>query len=89
MAEKRLMVQNEHLFKCAYMNSHEVRGPLARILGLIELSRLETDIDYRTFFEKMKQEANDIDKIVRMISDDLNKVQQYRHWFPRGMKADS
>jgi signal transduction histidine kinase len=71
------------------MNSHEVRGPLARILGLIELSRLETDIDYRTFFEKMKQEANDIDKIVRMISDDLNKVQQYRHWFPRGMKADS
>ena len=46
--------QNEKILKYAYANAHHVRGPVARLLGLIQLSKLETELDYRWFFEKVE-----------------------------------
>ena len=38
---RRIKTQNEKLVKYAFINSHEVRGPLARVLGLLYLLGLE------------------------------------------------
>lgn len=66
--------QNEVLIKYSYTNAHHVRGPVARILGLIQLSRIKTDLNYPWFFEKVEQETNQIDEIIKRISKDLNDV---------------
>jgi PAS domain-containing protein len=39
--EKRIMAQNESLIQIAYIQSHEYRGPLASILGLMNLIKEE------------------------------------------------
>jgi signal transduction histidine kinase len=65
-------VQNEKLTKYAHSNAHDVRGPIARLMGLVQLSKLETEIDYKWFFEKMEHETHEIDKITKRIADDLN-----------------
>jgi signal transduction histidine kinase len=64
--------QNEKLINYAYTNAHHVRGPVARILGLIQLSRIKTDLNYPWFFEKVEHEAHEIDKIIKHISEELN-----------------
>jgi len=40
---ERINFQLEQLQKYAFMNSHEVRGPLARILGLLAVMEIEKD----------------------------------------------
>jgi signal transduction histidine kinase len=65
-------LQNEKLIKYAHSNAHYVRGPIARLLGLIQLSKLDTEIDYCWYFEKMEHETNEIDKITKRIAEDLN-----------------
>jgi signal transduction histidine kinase len=64
--------QNEILMSYAYANAHHVRGPVARVLGLITLSKLDTDLSYPWLFEKIEQETNEIDRIIKRISEDLN-----------------
>ena len=66
--------QNEKILKYAYSNAHHVRGPVARLLGLIQLSKLETDLDYRWFFEKVEFSAKEIDEIITDISKELNEL---------------
>ena len=66
--------QNEKILKYAYSNAHHVRGPVARLLGLIQLSKLETELDYRWFFEKVELSAKEIDEIITGISKELNEI---------------
>ena len=67
-----IKLQNEKLTEYAHSNAHYVRGPIARLLGLIQLSKLENEIDYRWFIDKMEHETNEIDKITKRIAQDLN-----------------
>ncbi len=64
--------QNEQLTKYAHSNAHHVRGPIARLLGLIQLSKMETEINYPWYFDKIEQEAVDIDSITKRIARELN-----------------
>ena len=66
--------QDETILKYAYSNAHHVRGPVARLLGLIQLSKLETDFDYSWFFEKVELSAKEIDEIITGISKELNEM---------------
>ncbi len=66
--------QNEALIKYAYTNAHQVRGPIARILGLIQISKLEEKVNYHWLFEKVKTETEEVDSIVKNISKDLNAI---------------
>jgi len=63
--------QNAVLLKHAYRNAHHVRGPVARILGLIQISKMNTDLNYRWLIDRMEQETNEIDGIVKSISQEL------------------
>ncbi|HTF21844.1 MAG TPA: hypothetical protein VK658_27380 [Chryseolinea sp.] len=61
------------LSKYAYVNAHIVRGPLARILGLIAL--IEHDKlpgDRKRYLEEIKSDALEIDSVVRKISQVLS-----------------
>ncbi len=63
--------QNELLIKYAYANAHHVRGPVARVLGLIQLSKMETDLDYPFLFKKIEEQTKEIDKVVNSINREL------------------
>ncbi len=66
--------QNEELRKYAFSNAHHVRGRIARILGLIELSKLEPALGHAWFFEKVVHETEEIDKVLQGIATDLYSV---------------
>ena len=68
---QKIRKQNEILLNYAYTNAHHLRGPVARILGLIQLSRMKTDLDYPWFFEKVELETMEIDLIIRQIGSEL------------------
>lgn len=66
--------QNEQLINYAFKNAHHVRGPIARILGLFQISDLEKEIDYDWYFQRVKLEAESVDKILQGISEELNAI---------------
>jgi len=68
---QKIRTQNEILLNYAYTNAHHVRGPVARLLGLIQLSRMKTDLDYPWFFEKVEHETREIDIIIKRIGSEL------------------
>ncbi len=49
---------------------------MARILGLIQLSKIKTDLNYPWFFEKVEHETSQIDEIINRISKDLDKTNE-------------
>jgi len=63
--------QNELLIKYAYTNAHHLRGPVARLLGLIYLSRMEPEADCAHFFNLIEAQAKEIDDVVRRINKEL------------------
>jgi hypothetical protein len=66
--------QHEKLLHYAYANAHHVRGPVARLLGLIQLSRIKTDLEYPWFFEKVEKEVHDVDVILKGIAHELDEI---------------
>ena len=67
----KVIEQNERILKYAYANAHHVRGSVARVLGLIQVSRLKTDLDFHWIFEKVEDETKAIDIILKRIAKDF------------------
>jgi hypothetical protein len=67
----KIQLQNEILMKYSYANAHHLRGPVARILGLITVRELEHGNDNDFFFIKIKEQAEEIDSVVKQINVDL------------------
>lgn len=65
---------NSRLLNYAHLNAHEVRAPLARVLGLIELSRLDCKLDPHWCMKQIAVEAAEIDKVLKNITTELNTV---------------
>lgn len=63
--------QNEQLIKYAYANAHHVRGPVARMLGLIQLSRMDSGLEFPFLFEKLEEQAIEMDEVVKTINKEL------------------
>ncbi len=63
----------------AHINSHEVRAPLARILGLVNLLEYDNDkSDTISLINKLKESAKELDDVVR----GMNRILE-RGTFPR------
>ncbi|GAB3341255.1 hypothetical protein GCM10027429_29360 [Marivirga atlantica] len=61
----------------AHINSHEVRGPLARIMGLIKLINATKEIhEIIPLINKLEQSANELDEIVRKMNGLLGSETQ-------------
>jgi len=67
----KIQAQNEMLLKYTYTNAHHLRGPVARLLGLISIHKLESNPDYDFFFSKVEDQAKEIDDVVKQINSEL------------------
>ena len=64
-----LELQNQKLMEIAWVQSHEVRAPLARLMGLVQLLDRYPDgkIDIKETLGHILHSANELDEIVRKI----------------------
>lgn len=67
----RIQEQNRMLIKYSYTNAHHLRGPVARLLGLIAIYRLGSLPDVDDFFNKVEGQAQEIDTVVKQINAEL------------------
>lgn len=86
---KDIQSLNQKLIEYAFFNSHKVRGPLARILGLIYLIRLTASVnqneniriidDQIDMLEKSATELDDVIKAITVLLDEETKdILEYR-----------
>ncbi len=71
---EKLSIQNERLRDYAFFNAHKVRGPLARILGMVALfhnNALEKD----QIILNIDSCAKELDKVIKDINNRLSDVQ--------------
>lgn len=69
---RELETQNTQLTEYAFINSHLLRAPLARILGLSSLiSKEVTSLKERELMDALIVSTNEMDAIIRKISDIL------------------
>lgn len=68
---RELEVQNEQLAEYAYINSHLLRGPLSRILGLINLIDYtdNSQVKEKELIEHLRQSGAELDDVVRKINE--------------------
>jgi len=70
---RMLQEANNRLFEYANTNAHEVRGPLARILGLTYLSKKSDFADAKDIMEKIELSALELDKTIKKLGKLLAK----------------
>jgi hypothetical protein len=71
-----LETKNKTLEDYAFMNAHNLRSPVASILGLINLmDRLELEADQRVYLDHLKSSAESLDKVVRSITRRIEQGQ--------------
>ena len=67
---KMIKKQNDQLRKIAWVQSHEVRGPVASILGIAQLFNIDNPghVDNIEILENLQIAANKLDEIIRKIN---------------------
>jgi tetratricopeptide (TPR) repeat protein len=69
---EEIRMQNQKLMEYAFFTAHEVRGPLARILGLVELVKVkELNHEREEIISRLQVSANELDEIIRQVSRKL------------------
>tara|TARA_R110002033_G_scaffold79931_1_gene130928 strand:+ start:50115 stop:51161 length:1047 start_codon:yes stop_codon:yes gene_type:complete len=75
---KAIVDQNKNLKEIAWVQSHVVRAPLARMMGLIKVLQNNTDEvshDNDFLFDELLKSADELDVIIREISDKASKIE--------------
>jgi signal transduction histidine kinase len=76
MRTAEITKQNDSLRNYAYFNAHKVRGPLARILGLIYLTKIDpikSLEDFNILIHQLDTCANELDNTIREINEILSE----------------
>jgi signal transduction histidine kinase len=63
--------QNERFREISWLQSHVIRAPLARLMGLVDLLLEDAEwsqLDQPDLLDKMKRASLEIDKLIREIS---------------------
>lgn len=72
-ANKELIKHNNELRQFSYTISHNLRGPIARLLGLAYLASMDRDLSEQTealtIINHIKSAALDLDNVIRDLSD--------------------
>lgn len=67
----KIKVQNEILKQYSYRNAHHLCGPVARLLGLSMVYKLDPKSNPDFFMDKMVEQANEIDSVIKQINIEL------------------
>ena len=73
----KVIEQNQKLRDYAFFNSHRVRAPLARVLGLADLWRDDlADNERNIVLLEIEKSIRELDEVVRQINQVLKEEQQ-------------
>lgn len=72
---EEIKIQNQKLIEYTFFTAHEIRGPVARILGLIELAKLQdlSDEDKGQIMVRMEEASTELDDVIRTINRKLER----------------
>jgi tetratricopeptide (TPR) repeat protein len=77
---RQLNQQNKQLIQYAYFNAHKVRGPLARILGLVNLlPKAAHQTEFSFIMNRLHDSAQELDQVVHEINHILEVKQPVNH----------
>jgi PAS domain S-box-containing protein len=70
LAEESILIKNRQIAEYAFFNSHKLRGPLARMMGLIELIDFQEAHreENKTLLNHLKVIAEELDELVKDVS---------------------
>ncbi|GAA5033241.1 hypothetical protein GCM10011506_25200 [Marivirga lumbricoides] len=71
---KKLREQNEKLSKYAFMNSHELRGPICRMIGLLNLLKICRKDEFDKIIQLIHETGLELDNVTRSINKTLDNV---------------
>ncbi len=74
--EMQVTEQNNALKEIARVQSHEVRRPVASILGLLNLMELLPDHELREYLHLMSGQVEELDKVIHEVMATVNESQQ-------------
>jgi tetratricopeptide (TPR) repeat protein len=85
-----LKEQNQRLEEYAFLNAHDLRGPVARILGIINLLEMNHLTDEKPLLlGYLKKSAIELDQITRSISDTLHSgIMTFKEHDPEKLSDD-
>ncbi len=71
--------QNKYLAEYAFINSHLLRGPLARIMGLINIMEKEStdNAELNLICKHLKTSTSELDEVVGKINSNLNSGKHF------------
>lgn len=68
--------QNTNLREIAWMQSHVIRAPLSKIMGLIYLSELNSEADSKDdIFSMISDAADELDEVIHEITHKINAIE--------------
>ena len=77
---EEIRMQNQKLVEYAFFTAHEVRGPLARILGLVDLVKVkELNHEREEIISRLQVSARELDDIIREVSRKLERTNHTNH----------
>jgi PAS domain S-box-containing protein len=69
---RRIKVQSEKIIQYAFMNAHNLRAPVARIMGLIMLiNHDKSNVDINEMLGLIDREVNELDQVIKRINQVL------------------
>lgn len=69
---EELEAQNKRLSDYAFINSHLLRAPLSRILGLINLIDHDKSLKEHEIVDLLRKSGDELDQVIKKITDALN-----------------
>lgn len=73
--EAEIIRQNEQLKKVSWLNSHEIRKPVASIISLVELLKTSTDTaESAQIIERMQKCTSELDNLLHEINNEASKI---------------
>jgi signal transduction histidine kinase len=75
IALEKIQLRDRQLAEVSFYNSHKVRAPLARLLGLVQLLRMDPNSpsnEQQELLEKIRNAAEELDYLIKNINQLLH-----------------
>lgn len=73
--------RNHQLTEYAFINSHLLRSPVSKIMGLINLMEMDESVDKKMMMEHLKKSCDELDAIVKKITIALDGGEHFDRSF--------